>query len=180
MDDTNKNVQNLIKSGLFLGIAIVFQLVGKNFPQVSQFLVGPGVNAVLLLTAYVCGTGYGVGAAALTPLLALLLGQFSPMLAAFIPFIMIGNAIYVLTFGILKGKTELGKYIGPAVGSLLKYLFLYFSASKLVPLLGFGIPEKALPKLAASMGVPQLITALAGGTAAIIIIEILRRRKIIK
>lgn len=180
MGHNNKGIQNLIRSGLFLGIAIVFQLIGKNFPQVSQFLVGPGVNAVLILTAYVCGTGYGVGTAALTPLLALLIGQFSPMLAAFIPFIMIGNAIYVLAFGILRGKTETGKYIGMAAGSILKYLFLYFSASKMVPLLGLGIPEKALPKLAASMGVPQLVTALAGGTAAMIIIEILRRRKVIK
>lgn len=180
MGQNNKGVQNLIRSGLFLGIAIVFQLIGKNFPQVSQFLVGPGVNAVLLLTAYICGAYYGIAAAALTPILALVLGQFSALLASFIPFIMIGNAVYVLAFGLLKNKTRIGEYMGVAAGSLLKFLFLYYSASKLVPLLGLGIPEKALPKLAAMMGVPQLVTALLGGAAAIIIIEILKRRRVIK
>jgi hypothetical protein len=180
MGDNNKGVQNLIRSGLFLSIAIVFQLIGKNFPQVSQLLVGPAVNSVLLLTAYVCGTNYGIATAALTPILALLLGQFPALLASFIPFIMIGNAVYVLAFGVLKNKTRIGEYIGVVVGSLLKFLFLYFSASKLVLLLGLGIPKKALPKLAIMMGVPQLITALFGGVITIIIIEILKRRKVIK
>lgn len=180
MGDKNKGIQNLIRSGLFLAIAIVFQIIGKNFPQVSQFLVGPVVNSVLLLTAYVCGTNYGIAAAALTPVLALLLGQFPALLASFIPFIIIGNMIYVFVFGILKNKTQPGKYIGAVLGSFLKYFFLYLSASKLVLLLGLGIPQKILPKLTAMMGLPQLITALFGGAIAIIIIEILKRRKVIQ
>ncbi|MDF2673763.1 MAG: transporter component [Clostridiales bacterium] len=180
MEENNKGIQNLIRSGLFLAIAIVFQLIGKNFPQVSQLLVGPAVNSVLLLTTYVCGTNYGIAAAALTPILAFLLGQFPAPLAPFIPFIMIGNVVYVLAFGILKNKTKVGEYIGVIVGSLLKFLFLYFSASKLVILLGLGIPQKALSKLGTMMGVPQLITALFGGVIAIIIIEILKRRKVIR
>lgn len=180
MGENNKGIQNLIRSGLFLAIAIVFQLIGKNFPQVSQLLVGPAVNSVLLLTTYVCGTNYGIATAALTPILALLLGQFPALLAAFIPFIMIGNVIYVLAFGVLKNKTRVGEYIGVVAGSLLKFLFLYFSASKLVLLLGLAIPQKALPKLATMMGIPQLITAFFGGVIAIIITEILKRRKVIK
>lgn len=180
MNDNNTGVQNLVRSGLFLGIAIVFQLIGKNFPQVSQFLVGPVVNAVLLLTAYICGNYYGIAVAALTPILALLLGQFPTPLASFIPFIMIGNAVYVFVFGILKNKTRIGVYIGIVSGSFLKYLFLYFSAAKLITLFSLGIPEKILPKLTAMMGLPQLITALFGGLIAIIIIGILKSRKVIK
>lgn len=180
MNKNNTGVQNLIRSGLFLAIAIVFQLIGRNFPQVSQFLVGPVINTVLLLTTYVCGTYYGIAAAILTPLLALITGQFQAILAAFIPFIMIGNAVYVLAFGILKNKGKIGKYTGAALGSFLKFLFLYLSAAKIVPLLNLGIPKKVLPKLAVMMGLPQLITALFGGVLAIAIIEILRNRKVVE
>lgn len=180
MNNNSTGPQSLVRSGLFLAIAIVFQLLGKNIPQISQFLVGPGVNAVLLLTAYVCGTYYGVGVAALTPVLALIVGQFPAPMGPFIPFIIIGNIIYVLLFGILKDRTRTGKYIGAALGSFLKFLFLYFSATKLVPLLGLNIPAKVLPKLATMMGFPQLTTALIGSIIAILIIEILRKRNVIK
>lgn len=180
MRKNNTGVQNLVRSGLLLAIAIVFQIIGKNFPQIGQFLVGPAVNVVLLLTAYVCGTFYGIAVAALTPILALLVGQFPALLASFIPFIMIGNAIYVLIFEILKNRTKIGQYIGVTLGSFLKFIFLYFSATSLVRLLSINIPQKALQKLAVMMGFPQLITALIGGVFAIIIIRILKSRKVIK
>lgn len=180
MGENNKGTQNLVRSGLLLAIAIVFQFIGKNIPQVSQFLVGPAVNTVLLLTAYVCGTYYGVAVAALTPILALLIGQFPALLGSFIPFIIIGNVIYVLVFGVIKNKTKAGEYMGVVLGSFLKFLFLYFSATRLIRLFSLSIPAKVLPKLAVMMGFPQLITALAGGIIAIIIIGILKSRRVIK
>jgi len=176
----NKGVQKLVRGGLLLAIAVVIIFAGKNFPQVNQFLVGPGVNAVLLLTAYICGTYYGIGVGLLTPLVALLVGQLNQAFAPFVPFIMIGNAIYVLLFGLLKGKIKLGKYAGVISGSVLKFLFLYLSVSKLVTLFSLNIPKPLLKKLAAAMGFPQLITALIGGIIAIAIIEILKARKVIE
>lgn len=176
----NKGVQKLVRSGLLLAIAVVMIFVGKNVPQINQFLVGPGVNAVLLLTAYICGTYYGIGIGLLTPLAALLLGQLNQAFAPFVPFIMIGNAIYVLLFGLLKSRAKLGKYAGMILGSILKFLFLYVSVSKLVTLFSLNIPKKLLSKLAAAMGFPQLITALIGGIIAIAIIEILNARKVIE
>ncbi|MFA6942047.1 MAG: ECF transporter S component [Clostridiaceae bacterium] len=176
----NKGVQNLVRSGLLLAIAVVMIFVGKNVPAINQFLAGPGVNAVLLLTAYICGTYYGIGVGLLTPLIALLVGQLPSAFAPFVPFIMIGNAIYVLLFGLLKDRVKLGKYAGMISGSVLKFIFLYLSASQLVTLFSLNIPKKMLSKLAVMMGLPQLITALIGGIIAIAIIEILRVRKVIE
>ncbi|MDV3426413.1 MAG: ECF transporter S component [Bacillota bacterium] len=176
----NKGVQNLVRSGLLLAIAVVIIFAGKNVPTINQFLAGPGVNAVLLLTAYICGTYYGIGVGLLTPLVALLVGQLPSALGPFVPFIMIGNAIYVLLFGLLKDKVKFGKYVGMLSGSVLKFLFLFLSAKKLVTLFSLNIPKKALSKLAVMMGVPQLITALIGGIIAIAIIEILKARKVIE
>lgn len=176
----NKGIQKLVRGGLLLAIAVVIIFAGKNIPQINQLLIGSGVNAVLILAAYVCGTYYGIGVGLLTPLVALLVGQLNPAFAPFVPFIMIGNALYVLLFNLLKGKVKLGKYAGVILGSLLKFLFLYVSASKLVTLFSLNIPKPAISKLAVAMGIPQLITALIGGIIAIAIIEILKSRKVIE
>ena len=56
----NTNINKLVKASLFLALAIVFQVIGKTVPQISQFFVGPAVNAILILTAAICGGVYGV------------------------------------------------------------------------------------------------------------------------
>ncbi|MBW9151199.1 ECF transporter S component [Clostridium estertheticum] len=173
------NVNDLIKSSLFLALAIVFQVVGKSFPGISQFFVGPAVNAVLILTAIICGGTYGVLVGSLTPLLAYLTGQLASTLGPFIPFIITSNILFVLSFIILNKQGKYGKYLGIIIGSFIKYIFLSISASKLIPLFELNIPTKIINKLVITMGIPQLITALIGGFFALIIISILRKRKVL-
>lgn len=174
----NSNTKNIVRTALMLATVIVFQFIGRNVPQINQFLVGPIVNTVLLITAFICGTKWGLITGLLTPVMALLVGQLAAPLAPFIPFIAIGNMIYVLIFGVLK-TDKIKRIIGIIAGSLAKFIFLYFSAVKLTGLFNLNIPPKVLSNLAVAMGIPQLITALAGGIFALVIIEILVRRKII-
>ncbi|MBU3155492.1 ECF transporter S component [Clostridium estertheticum] len=174
----HRNVNDLIKSSLFLALAIVFQVVGKSFPGISQFFVGPAVNAILILTAIICGGTYGILVGSLTPLLAYLTGQLASALGPFIPFIIIGNILFVLSFIILNKRGKYGTYLGILIGSFIKYIFLSISASKLIPLFELNIPAKIINKLVITMGIPQLITALIGGFFALIIISILRKRKV--
>jgi len=174
----NGNVNKLIKSGLFLALAIVFQVIGKSAPQVSQIFVGPAVNAILILTSIICGSTYGVLVGSLTPLLAFLTGQLSSVLGPFIPFIIIGNILFVLSFVIISKQGKYGKYLGIIIGAFIKYIFLTISASKLIPLFNLKIPSKIVSKLIITMGIPQLITALVGGAFALVLINILKRRKI--
>ena len=121
------NVNALIKSSLFLALAIVFQVVGKNFPGISQFFVGPAVNAILIITAVICGSTYGVLVGSLTPLLAYLTGQLASPLGPFIPFIIISNILFVLSFIILNKRGKYGQYLGIIIGSFVKYIFLSIS-----------------------------------------------------
>ena len=174
----NGNVNKLIKSGLFLALAIVFQVIGKSAPQVSQIFVGPAVNALLILTAIICGGTYGVLVGSLTPLLAYLTGQLASALGPFIPFIIIGNILFVLSYVILSNRGKYGKYLGITIGAFIKYAFLSISASKLIPLFNLSIPSKIVNKLIITMGIPQLLTALIGGFFALMLIKILRKRKI--
>lgn len=173
----NKNTENIVKSAVLLAIAIVFQFIGRNVPQINQFLVGPIVNGVLLLTTYICGIKWGAITGALTPIMALIVGQLATPMMPFIPFIIIGNILYVLLFGYLKER-KLGVYFGILVGSFIKFIFLFFSATKLVYLFGLNIPTKVLNALAVSMGFMQFVTAILGGIIAIIIISMLSKRKV--
>jgi len=166
-------LNKLIKSALFLAIAIVFQTLGKSFPQLSQFVTGSVVNAILLLTACVCGTWWAIGVGALTPILAALTGQLAAPLVPFVPFIIIGNALIILVFAIFLNYKSYGKYLAIIPAALVKFAFLYLSVTYIVQLFNIKIPKKA----AVAMGIPQLITGLIGGVLACLIIEALRKRK---
>ncbi|MDP4178732.1 MAG: ECF transporter S component [Bacillota bacterium] len=168
--------KNLIRSSLLLALAIVLQLIGSKVPQINQLLVGSSVNAILILSAYLCGISWSISIGVLTPILAWLIGQLASPLAPFIPFIMIGNIIYILCFSLLKKYKNLGIYIGIVLGAFLKFLFLSFSAKKLIHIINLSIPPKVSAKLVIAMGIPQLLTALIGGALALIIIKILAAR----
>lgn len=174
----NNNTKYLVRSGLFLALAISFQLIGRAFPQISQYFVGSGVNAILLMATFTCGTWWGVAIGAFTPITALFVGQLAQPLAPFIPFIMLGNIIFVVLFGILKDYRDWGMYAGLILGALLKFLFLFYSASKLVHVFRINLPAKVLKVLATAMGIPQLITAIIGGIVAIFIINTYFMKKI--
>ena len=174
----NGNLNKLIKSSLFLALAIVFQVIGKTMPQISQSYVGPAVNAILILTAAICGGAYGILVGSLTPIIALLTGQLASPLGPFIPFIIIGNILFVISFIVFNNIGKYGNYLGIIIGSFMKYIFLSISASKLIPLFNLNIPTNIVNKLIITMGVPQLITGLVGGSFALILITLLRKRKV--
>ena len=173
------NTKKLVKASLLLAIGIIFQIIGRNIPQVNQFLVGPIINCILILTAFTCGKWWGIGVGILTPLLALLVGQLSLALAPFIPFIMIGNSLFVYLFSVFKDGQLLQKCMGVILGALAKYVFLTLAATKLIGILNLNFPPKVTKVLVISMGIPQFITALVGGAFALISINLLIKRKVI-
>lgn len=142
-----EDVKCIVRSGLLLAIAVVFQTIGKNIPQINQFIVGPIINAILILGTFTCGIWWGVAIGVLTPITALISGQLPQPMAPFIPFIAVGNAIYVVAFGVLSYYKKWGQIVGYLTGSFLKYLFLYFSALKLIYLFKISIPEKVAKNL---------------------------------
>lgn len=173
--NVQKETRNLVLSALFLAIAVIIQLLGKSIPQISQFLVGPVVNAVIILTTYFAGHKYGILVGALTPLLAYATNVLAPAMFPFVPFIALGNIIYVITFSVFRSLKN-KEVIGVMVGSVLKYLFLFYSATKLIDIIAPGMKEPVKAKLAIAMGTPQLVTALIGGGAAIILYQLLKKR----
>lgn len=153
-------VPYITRTAILLAIALIFQI---GLKEVGQPLVGPLVNFVLIMSVLLVGTISGIIVGCLTPLIAFSFGimPFFPI----VPFIMIGNSLYVIFFNLFKGRNEkLGEWIGIICASLIKYAFLALTVRYVVNLF-----VKVPPKMIAAFSLPQLYTALIGGVLAIIV-----------
>jgi len=119
---------------------------------------------MLLISAGYVGMWSGVIIGLFTPVLAFLFGimKFPPM----IPFIMIGNALYVLAFSGMRNKP-----VGMVLGSLVKFLWLSASVYYMLPL--FGVKAPAV--LVEMFTFPQLATAVMGGVLALLVLGLLKK-----
>ena len=167
------NTRKITLAGLFLALAMVFQLLGRSYPDVSRNLVGPLINMLLLLCVWYSGLRFGLILSIMTPVTALILGQLNPVMAPFIPFIALGNIVFVLVFHLLR-KHFASRIIGIVIGAVAKYLFLSFSVKLFAPYLGIRAPVQA--NMAIAFGTVQLIAALIGGALALVVIELLDQR----
>ena len=149
------------RTAILLAIALVFQMGG--FPQ---SITGPFVTTVLYMATMIVGWQGGILIGIFTPVIAAMRGILPPPLAPLIPFIALGNAILVILFFWLKSKN---KIFGIIIASLVKFLVLVSAVRLLVQ-----VP----PAIAQMMSFPQLVTALAGGFIALIIINIFKRANI--
>ncbi|KPJ55113.1 hypothetical protein AMJ47_01145 [Parcubacteria bacterium DG_72] len=157
------------RAGVKLAVFAVFLAVSIAAPFIKQqFITGPIVNAVLYISTATLGIGAGVLIGFLPSMISAWAGLLPIPLLPMIPYIIMGNAILVLTFGVLRKKNF---WLGVGLASVLKFMFLFLSSSFII---NFFI-KTALPKpIIAMMAWPQLITALAGGIIAFILLKIIK------
>jgi riboflavin transporter len=129
-------------------------------------VTGPLINLVLILATAMAGTAAGAWIGLLSPLSALLLGVLPAVLAPAVPFIMAGNAVYCLSFGLFKDRVKGGSFFGIVLGALLKYAVIA-GAARFLLTLPAPVTEVLL--------LPQLVNALIGGFAALSTVYYLRR-----
>lgn len=159
----------IVRTAILLALTILFQTLGRFIPlgQFNQFIVGPLVNACLLIAAAYTGLAGGAVVSVLSPFGAILTGAVIPL--PFAPFIAVGNFILVLFYVLLKKRPI------PAVitGAALKFAFLWAS---ILIFVGFmKIPGQKATLLIASFSWPQLVTALIGGAIALAVLKALGR-----
>jgi hypothetical protein len=126
----------------------------------NQFVVGPIVNATLLIATVLLGVRGGILIGLIPSTIALSTGLLPAVLAPMIPFIIVGNAILVVTFGYLRDKNY---WLALVSGSILKFAFLFGTSGIVISLL---LNQKIASSVAMMMSWPQLATALAGGLVA--------------
>lgn len=148
----------LTKAAVLLAIALVFQLT-----KMGQYVTGTGVNAVLITAVGICGLPWAAAIGFMTPMLAVLLGVQPPAAVVLVPFIIAGNILYAVLFSMIRKYND---YIAVIAAAAVKFALLYMAANLIIDNLPAPI------KLAFSF--PQLITALAGGAVAIIVLKVLK------
>jgi hypothetical protein len=174
----NLDIRKLTRTSLLLALAIVFQTIGRSYPILSQFFVGPIVNTIFIICLIMNGLGWSVLIAMLTPVLAWSLGQLPQPLGPIIPVIAIGNMTFILIFHLgstfIKQKSLIADLASIICAAFLKFGAIFFGVKVILELLNLA-PQavKAATKL---MGVNQFITALTGGIIALVIVKIVESR----
>ncbi len=164
------NVQSLTR---FIGLAGVAMFL--PFFIHLQWITGPVINAILILILFLVGVRSALVAALVPSLMALSGGLLPAILAPAVPFIMIGNVIFILTIDWFYNRTKddsKGFWLGVISGAALKFSFLFLSVSFIGRLL---IKQETASKVAEMMSWPQFATAVMGGMIAWALLKWLKR-----
>jgi hypothetical protein len=163
----------MTRTAILLALTVAVQMAGRSIPApANSYIVGPLVNACILISTAFVGLTGGIIISILAPFTSLINNHavIAPILLLFAPFIAIGNMLLAFCFHILKKKSQVA---GIIIGAILKFGFL-FGAIKLFVNLKGDIKPKIVSNLVSLFSFPQLITALIGGIIAIAVIKALK------
>lgn len=141
----------------------------------AQWLTGPIINAIFVLALFLVGIRSALVICLIPSLIALSGGLLPAILAPVVPFIMIGNIIFVLTVDWFHNKSKdsnKGYWLGVILGAALKFTWLFLSVSFISHLL---VKQELAVKVAQMMSWPQFATAVMGGMIAWVVLKWLKR-----
>ena len=185
-----KNIRWITQTAIMLALLICLQWVGSFVPVqlAKQLLTGTFVNCVLAVTVLLVGMSSGITVAVISPVCAFLLG-IAPNFITVLP-IMLGNVCFVALLRLIlgnSGKPVWKQPVGLAVAATAKFALLYILVVQVIcgvaadSLLGKKMGQTVLlappmlKMLPTMFAWPQLVTALAGGALALLLLPILRK-----
>lgn len=169
----------ITETAAMLALLVVLQAVTK---PLGQLVTGSCVNAVLAVAVLLCGMGSGLTVALISPVCAYLWGIAPQILT--VPVIMLGNAAFVFVLRMAGGGTKnIWKNVTALLAAALgKFALLYLLVKYgICGILADTLMEQGLLKgpmltaLPATFGAMQLVTALIGGTLALLIVPVLKK-----
>ena len=172
-DPPGRRARYLTETAVMTALLIVLQAATK---PAGQYVTGTCVNAVLAVSALAVGLWSGIAVALLSPVFAFLLG-IGPQLPPVVPAIMAGNLIFVLLLGLLAGEKDLPLWRRAAawlLAAAAKFGALYLLVVRLLCTV-LPLKEPQIAAFTAMFSYPQLVTALAGGAIALVLVPLLRR-----
>lgn len=140
-------------------LAVIAPALLAHTPQ-NQWITGTIVNAILFVATWKLGLVNAALIAIVPSSIALSRGLLIPPQVLLLPYIIISNMLLIATFLNFKKRLLSGVFIA----SLVKFTFLASATSLL-------FAGKLPATLIQMMQWPQLITALAGGFIAIMVIK---------
>jgi len=174
----NKNKRKILwitRTALFIALLIVLQ--AATAPLGNVLITGTVVNLLLIISVMTCGLASGLTVAVISPILAKFFG-IGPFWVL-IPFIAAGNIVLILLWHFIGSRTANRKYAAYITALIsaaaAKFFVLYFGIVRIaIPLL-LGLPEKQAAVISQMFSFTQLITALAGGIIAVLILPSLAK-----
>lgn len=140
-----------------------------------QWVTGPIVNALLIIALFLVGRKSALVLCIVPSLMALAGGLLPAVLAPVVPFIILGNILFVFIIDrlylVLKNDLR-GYWLALAAAAAVKYFFLALSSNFVI---GFLIKKELMVAVARMLSWTQLFTALTGGMLAWIFLKFLRR-----
>ncbi len=140
-----------------------------------QWITGPIVNAILIITLFLLGVRAALFLCLIPSMMALAGGLLPAILAPAVPFIMLSNVLMVLGIDVIYAnirENNKAYFSGLFVGAFAKYVFLFIVIQPVANLL---IKQELAPKIAQIFGIAQLFTALTGGLLAFGVLKWLKR-----
>jgi len=174
--DNKQRLLWITRTAILMALLIVWQ--AASAPLGNTLITGSIVNLLLIVSVMICGLASGLSVAALSPIMAKLLG-IGP-LWSLIPFIIAGNVTLVLLWHFIGNRDMGGKRNAAYITALIvaavsKFLVLYIGIVRIaVPLL-LNLPEQQAAAISGIFSVSQLITASVGGALAFVLIPRLKR-----
>ena len=172
----DRKVRCITRTAGMLALLVALQAVTRSM---GQLVTGSFVNGVLAVTALTIGLSGGITVAVLSPVLAYLLGVAPQIIT--LPAIMAGNTVFVITMYFVAGKYH-RQIVAWLCAAVFKFVVLYVFVVWLLcgvlseRLLASGaLQAPMLQALPAMFSWPQMVTALVGGGAALLIMPILRK-----
>ncbi len=166
------NTKTIARTAILIALLVALQYATASL---GQFVTGSCVNLVLAVAALFCGLWSGAVVALVSPFFAFLLGV-GPKLIAIVPFIALGNLVYVVVLSLLGKRFEKlpQSLLAVAAAAMCKFLTLYLVVVRLA-LPALGLPEKQVQAMSVMFSWPQLVTALIGGCLALAVVPALKK-----
>lgn len=176
---SNRKIRWITETGLLTALLIALQwLTAGTQAFAGQYITGSCVNCVLAVAVLLGGPWSGVIVALLSPFCAFLLG-IGPQLIWIVPVIALGNLTFVLCLSFLSGAKNADIFrqaAGLLISALAKFGVLYLGVVHLlIPIMGAALSEPMAKRFTVMFSWPQLITALIGGTVALLVLPLIKR-----
>lgn len=171
----------ITQTAAMLALLITLQWATRSLGQIAT---GSCVNAVLAVTVLFCGMGSGLAVALCSPVFAWLFG-IAPQLVT-VPAIMAGNAVFITVLWLFIGKQQnpWRKLAAWLCAAASKFAVLHVLVVRVICGLASGVlldmqvlKTPMLEKLPAMFTWPQLVTALIGGGAALLMVPVLKKAR---
>lgn len=160
----------ITRTAVFIALLVILQVA-------TGALGSTIITGLLIVSVMTCGMISGLCVAAISPVVAKLIG-IGP-LWSLIPFIMAGNITLILIWHFIGNRHWGHKYtasmIALATAAAAKFLVLYIGIVQIAVPLFLRLPEPQAAVISNMFAIPQMLTALLGGGVALLVLSSLRK-----